>query len=298
MRLACLLMLAFTSVFLLSSCLTTKTIHLESKEGRLIEVSGPPIHKIGLLSDIHGHLDKLDGFLEQFKSEKVEAVIVSGDSVLNEELSYGRVDKIEDEAELEEVLNHLKTAGVPVFVIPGNHEGQGIYKRAWGVKRESVFDLVQYRFVDLKGLDLVSLPGYYIETDSTHRFLPADGFFLSKEGIQNLSILLRPKEDKDPVMVITHGPPLSSLETGFDVVQGVGHTGSSVLRKALLDNPISFAIFGHIHEGGPKAENSTDSILEGIFSDHLWVNVGAVQDGRASILEVSGNKASFTSISD
>ncbi len=290
MRFVCLVLLIF-----LCSC--SEIAHLEL-ESTFREASRPQIHRLGLLSDIHGRLDRLDGFLVQFKELKVQAILVSGDSVLNEQLSYGQSYQVEDETELATVLDHLEGAHVPVFVIPGNHEGRKIYKEAFRTERPHVKDLVHYRFVDLKGVDLVSLPGYYIDTDQTHRFLPTDGFFLSKGEIQNLSVLMEAKKDADPVLVITHGPPLSTLENGVDIVPGVGHTGSEELREVLLKNPVSFVVFGHIHEAGPQAENSTDRIPEGIFSSQLWINVGAVQDSHAGILEIKGNEASFRSLSE
>ncbi len=287
-----------TNISLSTSLPLNTHLSLSTQESILVQGSGPSIHRIGLLSDIHGHLDKLDGFLKRFKELKVEIILVAGDSVLNEELSYGRLDRIEDEVELEGVLNHLEGAKVPVLVIPGNHEGQRIYNDAFSVKRLQIWDLVHYRFVDLKGLDIVSLPGYYIEADKTHQFLPADGFFLSEEAIENVSVLLKFKRDKDPVLVITHGPPLSNLEKGVDVVPGVGHTGSWALKKAWLENNVSFAVFGHIHEAGPQAENTTDRIPEGVFSDRMWINTGAVQEGHAGWLEVEGKEARFVSLSD
>lgn len=286
----------FFIFFFLSGCLAEQKIQLIEGAGFLSQPPSQVIHKVGLLSDIHGHVDQLDGFLEKFKEKKVEVIVVLGDSILNEQLSYGRPDKVEDERELEIVLDRLEGAGVPVLVIPGNHEGQKIYSMAFSVKRPQIYDLVHYRFVDLNGLDIISLPGYYIKEDKTHIFLPKDGFFLSEEVIENVSIMLKARKDEDPVLVVTHAPPLSSLESGFDVVLGVGHTGSAILRKALVENAISFAVFGHIHEAGPEAENETNPISEGAFSSQLWVNVGAVQDGHAGVLELAGKEARFVSI--
>jgi Icc-related predicted phosphoesterase len=226
----------------------------------------------------------------------VDGIVVSGDLILNEELRYGRPDEVEDAQELEGVLDHLERAGIPVWVIPGNHEEQSIYEEAFSKKRSNVLDLAKFRRVDLNGINIVSLPGYYLKKQGPYLFLPEKGFFLSETEIRDLPEKISRFKDADPILVITHGPPQSIIENGVDVVPGVGHTGSEVLRKVLLENNVSFIVFGHIHEGGPQGENGTEKIREGFWTDRLWLNAGAAVEGHGAQMELEGSRARWNQI--
>lgn len=281
-------------VILLVSCTQKPSWATEGE--KLVQLSGSPIRKLGVLSDIHGDLNKLDALLAQLKKSKVDGILVAGDLVLNEELRYGRPDAFEDGEELAQVLDHLEEAGIPLWVIPGNHEEQGVYEEAFKKERRGLWDLAHFRLVDLKGINIVSLPGYYLREQGPYQFLPKDGFFLSEVEIQSLPERFSKFKDRDPFLVITHGPPKSSIENGVDVVPGVGHIGSEALRTALIENKVALAVFGHIHEGGPQGENGAEKIEEGNWSSQLWLNPGAVAEAHAVQLELDGNQVRWNQI--
>lgn len=79
------------------------------------------------------------------------------------------------------------------------------------------------------------------------------------------------------IILVTHAPPLG---TKLDLSRKGNHAGSWAVRKAIEQFQPLLAISGHIHES-----NGTDKI-----GNTLCLNVAAVKEGRAAIIEIKGKK--------
>jgi hypothetical protein len=115
--------------------------------------------RFGVISSINDaspeNLFNLKRYLDWFKAEKAEALIVDGDTGDTE-------DDIEQV--IERSLTLLAESGLPVFVEIGNHECKSDYNDALIAvqkKFDNVVDLGKVRYVDYDDADLVSLPGYH-----------------------------------------------------------------------------------------------------------------------------------------
>ena len=133
------------------------------------------IHTIGAISDPHGDTRSVEIITQKLKDQGAQIIIIAGDLPLNEELRSGVVDEQDDTSEITEVLSAAGKAGLPVYVIPGNHETQIYYTRGLREAQKiypSIIDLTQYRYINSTGVDFISLPGYQIEQDQAHRYIP------------------------------------------------------------------------------------------------------------------------------
>ncbi|MBW3010982.1 metallophosphoesterase, partial [Candidatus Woesearchaeota archaeon] len=126
----------------------------------------------GIISDIHanGNYDNLGNALDQFESKEVDAVIILGDLVLNEQHKYGKTDSVPDDEEIYMVLKRTLMRGYPTFVIPGNHETKEAWEKAMARLKDDdfmgkiknydkLFDMTKIRTYDKFDIDLLSLPG-------------------------------------------------------------------------------------------------------------------------------------------
>ncbi len=261
--------------------------------------------RYGVISDIHGEAERIASFVEELKKRNIEAILVPGDLVKNEELRYGRVDQQNDERELEAVLRELGKSNLPVLVIPGNHETEPAWKKAMEnihPAYPNIIDMNQYRRFDGDDADIVSLPGYQIKEAPGRKFIPDDGFWASQVMINELS--KQRKGLDDVVILLTHGPPA----TGANPSPGIISSGEDVSDKytamAMKRDTISFAVVGHIHEaGGYAATLDGKKVEQGEWSDGFVANFGTLETwkynngrtykGMAGILTIDGTKAKY-----
>lgn len=251
--------------------------------------------RIGAISDIKEdsveNLANLESFVTWFKKEKVDFVVVAGDTGLNA-------------AEIENALAVLAKVQVPVFNIVGNREGRTDYRTAMASLAErydNIFDLNAVRRIDTPVVDLVSLPGYYnqsyIHSDEGCPYFSAD--------IQKMAELV--KACDSPALVVSHGGPKQTGTDGIDRTAEGENVGDPELAKLIKDNKIPFGIFGNIHEAGGRATDidGNQILAQDQPYDALYLNPGPADGirwvmndesesvGMAGLLTIKDGKASY-----
>ena len=101
----------------------------------------------GIISDAHGEVEKARAFAQKFKEMNVDGIILPGDLPSNETLRYDQRDSNPDKTEIKQVLEAVAETGLPIFVIPGNHERRPDYESALAevtAKYGNVIDMPQH----------------------------------------------------------------------------------------------------------------------------------------------------------
>ena len=251
--------------------------------------------KIGAVTDIkessEDNLANLKAFVDWFKTQKVDLIVVDGDTGTTKE-------------GIASAITVLAGAGVPVFVTIGNGEGREAYKAAMESTRAAlanVFDLVNVRLVHTPQADLVSLPGYF---DASYLHAK-DGCAYYPSDIEATRAIV--KSAKAPVVIVSHGGPLQSGPQAVDRTTEDKHVGDPLLAKLIKEEKVPFGIFGNVHEAGGHATDVDGNALiaEKTPAEALYLNpgpsdaVGWIMNdksesvGMASVLTVSGGKASY-----
>jgi len=277
------------------------------ESGRVTEISTDADldMRFGVLSDIHGEVEKVGYFAQLFKVKKVDAILISGDIPLNEELRSGHADIVSDEVEMLNVLREVAKTGLPIFVIPGNHEHKGDYENALKkvvLDYPNVIDMTQYRVFDGDDADIVSLPGYQTFSTQGYQFIPDDGYFASHKDIEKLKELRQGLDD--PVILLTHGAGKTNAQLGPSTTYDGKDVGDAYTTQVEKEANISFTVVGHIHEAGGRAATFEGTPINiGEWSSQFTVNFGTLQkwkyldgvsrEGMAGILYVHEKKAQF-----
>ena len=224
---------------------------------------------LGVVSDIEGAISEAEHSASLLRLvQGLDGIIIAGDTYENEQI---RGDPLYPQSSdnLQEMVSGIRPyaeLGVPLFVIPGNHETQEIYTQGIRELRSEfplVFDL-NHAVADFTGINFVGWGGYH---DS--RFIAPEGFLLVQNDYAWLEEqLLSLQGEREPTVLITHGPPRS--DTVIDYVPGIGHVGDEQLAEILHRPELTgiLNIHGHIHEGG--GTNAT------IQSDVAVLNVAAI----------------------
>ncbi len=265
------------------------------------------IIKYGVISDLHGETRKVEFFSKLFLKNNVDGIIVLGDLPENENLRYGKKDT-NDKKEIEEILYVLGKTGLPILVIPGNHETKKDYETAMKKVRKiypNIFDMTQYRIFDGKGVDFVSLPGYQIKTIPGRKLIPDNGYYISPEEIMRTGEIIEGLDDV--VVLLTHGPPYTntSNKLGPGVIYNGRDVGDETTTKMMEKYGIKFAFSGHIHEAGGNASTLEGKLLpEGKYLSEGVINFGTLEkwrylngetyNGMAGIVEVNREKIKYT----
>jgi len=204
--------------------------------------------KIGFVSDIEGALDNAADSALELEQEKVDFIVIAGDNYENENIRDALYPNSTDNVdEMIKGVEPYAKLGIPIFIIPGNHETKQVYDAAIKVLQEeyaNVFD-IRYNDADLIGINIVGMGGYHIRG-----FVEENGFLLTDKDYENSKKkILEFRDQNEPTLFITHGPPLS--ESDIDLVSGVGNVGDEKIRD-IMNSDIGevINIHGHIHEGG------------------------------------------------
>ena len=259
----------------------------------------------GVLSDIHGEVHKAQVMAQEFKKRGVDGIIITGDISLNEPLRTGAVDTRDDENEIKEVLEVVATTGVPIYVIPGNHEMKEAYQeavKAVSLLYTNIIDMTRYRIIDGDDADLLSLPGYQTKTIPGHQFIPDDGYFAFPKEIEKLASLRQGLDNS--VILITHGCGKTNAVWGPATTYNGRDVGDVLTTQVMAQNNISFAVCGHIHEAGGRAATfEGKEIQSGEWALQFSANFGTLErwtylhgetyDSMAGILTVNGTKAKY-----
>lgn len=243
--------------------------------------------RYGVISDIHGETEKARAMGKLFKKRGVDAIIVLGDTPLNEPLRYGRPDGQPDEQEIYNAFSALTGTGpfdLPLFVIPGNHELKKDYETVFArLRHYPIIDMAAVRVIDGDDADVVSLPGYQTRATDTHTFVPDGGYWADPSLIRETARLKTGLDDA--VLLVTHGPPKTTTPGPGTLKEGID-AGDEETRNMMRSADISFVVSGHIHEAGGigVALNGT-RVPEKTWSDSLILNVGSIEpwtllDGR------------------
>ncbi|MEK6884089.1 MAG: metallophosphoesterase, partial [Nanoarchaeota archaeon] len=242
----------------------------------------------GVISDPHCNVKKARDFANYFKRQGVNGIIIPGDIPLNEKLRYGREDSRKDKSEIVDILSAVAETGLPVFVIPGNHETKKDYKAAIKEVTEAypnVIDMVKYRVFDGDDADFVSLPGYQVNETRFRKFIPDGGYWTSPPFIKRTGKLR--KNLNDSVILISHGPGKTGAKKGPGTTVLMEEIGDENIRDMQIKDNIPFAVTGHVHEAGGFAANfNGKNIKEGEFATQVTVNFGTLEDH----LDLNGKK--------
>jgi len=261
--------------------------------------------KYCVISDIHGEILKAEFFAKKCKGKKVDGIIVTGDIPLNERLRNGKPDKKDDRIEIVESLQVIAKTGLPIFVIPGNHETKPNYEAALKeVTKQypNIIDMTRYRIFNGDDVDFVSLPGYQTFKIPGRQFIPDDGYHATPTLIEKLGKLRKGLDD--PVVLITHGAGKTGSKIGPATIYSDGDVGDENTSKMMRKYNIPFAVVGHIHEAGGIASTFNGrNIKSNIWANQFTVNFGTLErwrnldrntyNGMAGIFSVKGKKAKY-----
>lgn len=219
------------------------TLRFEEKDadGQLVLGALGPINE-----DSGRNLVALRKYLQFFKTEKVDAVVVTGDS--------GEVAEA-----IARVLTELGSLGVPVLTIAGNRECSDVYVDGLALAKEKVPQLVnmhEYRVVSFPEGSLVSLPGYHDPNFITC----ANGCRYFKSTVDEVIEAAKGAQNK-PVVLVAHGPPHGEGSQALDFASSAGNVGDPEVNRALHEGAIPFGLFSNIKESGGRATDAAGSTL-------------------------------------
>ena len=249
---------------------------------------------LGALTDIKDgaaeNIANLKKAMTFFTAEKVDAIVVAGDSG-------------ETEEHIGAVLDVLAEPKVPVFIVIGNRESKTVFNKAVtaaATKHPHIFNLNQVRRVDTPVVDLISLPGYfnpdYLHAEDGCRYFGGDVTELTTiAGTLN-----------SPGLLVSHGGPKQEGKDALDFTSQGKNVGDEALTAFLTEAKVPFGIFGNIHEAGGTATDLKGTKLEaGAEHASLFLNPGPADSirwpmndgtesaGMAAIMTIKGDKASY-----
>lgn len=296
---------------------TIKGIDYQINGNKLIQKTEDEdnIARFGVIADPHGFYENVKVFSEYFEQQGVDGIILLGDYA--QHFREKPNPKLSDYDEIIWCLENAAKTGLPIYIIPGNHEMKKDYKKAMkqlSKTYKNIFDLSEIRIVDGDDFDFVSNP---FGTDFTY---PNESFRGTPEQIRKIIEYVKQlQKDDDPEILISHQPPRCKSNYGIDVVYGGNHAsdegqtsnndgydndGYATLDKIMREKGIKFSLSGHIHEAGGRGVTSEGAlVLQDSFSSDLRFNPGSAAPceyldgkfckGMAGILTVEGDKAEY-----
>lgn len=189
--------------------------------------------KILVFSDLHGDLHKIKLLVEKAKNEKADVLLCAGDLTF-----FG--------SSLEELVKKFNL-GIPLVIIPGNHEFPEDIKKI-AKKHDFVKNIHSDSFM-LDSCNFIGMGGSKITPFSTP--FEIDDRTIGKK----LSKFRKRKAEK--MILVTHEPPLN---TALDYVGGL-HLGSSAIRNFIEKMQPDFCICGHFHENAGKEEKVGKTVV-------------------------------------
>lgn len=173
--------------------------------------------------DIHGDYKALDKLIKKAESLGVDVLVCAGDLS-----NFGE--------ELEKLVKRLDI-GLPLYMIPGNHETEEEIKEL-----DSKFDFFHNLHLKAKKINdslLVGCGGGGLSPYHTP-FEKSEKYF-EKE--------LKKFKDLKKSTLVTHAPP---ADTELDSIKGE-HVGVKSIRKFIEKEQPGLAVCGHLHENSGKS---------------------------------------------
>ena len=231
------------------------TFHDPNPKGQIaFGVLGP------INEDSGNNLLVLKRYLKFFSDEKVDAIIVTGDT--------GEVP-----AGIARVLKLVADSKLPVLVIAGNRECRSDFTEGVNLAKKDHSNIVNmnaFRSVQFPEATLVSLPGYH-DPDYINC---ATGCRYYKSTVNE--VISVAKQSKGPVILVAHGSPRGDGSQGLDYASSGGNVGDREINRAIKEGNIGFGIFSNIKEAGARATdaNGTTVVRQGQWSKNLYLNPG------------------------
>lgn len=252
-------------------------------------VAGPlAIGVVGAVKDAEPETrENLAKAATAFAAAGVQLVLVPGDLTGNET------------AVIDEVF------AVPVLVHSGNYEWTSAFTDAVAAA-PGLINLNIVRDVDVFGIHLLSLPGYF-----NRQFLQSGACHYDPDDVTSLAAYAKAIAARGETVVLTsHGPPTGSGPGALDRTPDDEHVGDPQLNTLLEQGDIRFGIFSHILEAGGRAVTDIAGAQPLVVSTkkpmkspvgRLYVNVGSASSfgwgmndgttsrGLAAIVTVDGS---------
>lgn len=242
--------------------------------------------RFGVLSDAQGDATGVEKLANQLVVEDVAFILFLGDAN-----QYGNA--VSDVDEMKAVFSALADAGVPVYILPGNHEVKSDYYTAFtAIGSSPLIDLSSGGSFDFPNVDFFVVPGYYRKN------------FPAENGFVYSSFSFSRKNSSDPLLLLSHGPP---TEYGLDRTLEGASVGDPGIAHLIRSSGISFGFFGHIHEaGGIAVDCSGERVPENTWSSCLFLNPGSVvswqltsgigNQGSAAVVEFKDDKMKYSMV--
>ena len=190
------------------------------------------------LSDLHLSQTPVAGVLAN--ADAIVEDIVRDVSRIREGLDFvvvsGDMTDDADPASFQRFETLFKTIGLPVFIVPGNHDGPaGYYRYRDGSKNFAEWDITN-RVVDLSGLRLIGIDTC-IEGETTGRI-----------DVKAMDLVPREinRQDAGPLVIVMHHPLISPGMRDFDAVAQL--EGSDQMLESVRQSGVPQIILaGHVH---------------------------------------------------
>lgn len=205
--------------------------------------------RIIAVADIHSDKEAASMLKERLKNKPLDALVVAGDIT-----THG------SEYAAEEILKELKQIA-RVFSIPGNMD------------TEKVMELLENKSNNLHNR-VLAFENYHIAGfGGGLRGSAGHINFSEKKLEESLEKLL--EGDCSNIVLVTHLPPFG---TSLDLTNSGKHIGSKAVLKIIEKKQPLLHLCGHAH----------DAIGEELFGRTLSVNLGALENGKAAIIDLNG----------
>jgi len=253
--------------------------------------------KVGIISALKDSSSatkkNLKDTLAWFKKEKAEWIIANGDLAM-------------DEFALEEVMEALGKAKVPVLIVVGNSESRGSWARTYKDRAKKYPNLINgtwVRQIVADDVEFWTLPGYY-DKAFVHQ---GAGCGYKKEDLDAMKKSLNPA-GSSPVVLISHGPPRGKGKHAIDWILDKRNVGDPMINDFLSKKKIAFGVFGHILEAGGAGVGTDQKtrIAPGKMSKALYLNAGSLSgdpwrmndnstsNGMSMLLTIEGKQAKYS----
>lgn len=215
------------------------------------------------ISDVHGDIENLLGFLDKIRSLKFDVIIYAGDFT---DVNVPKGFTLNDVTKI--IIKELKTLNKPVLAVPGNMD------------LKDTIEILEKENVSIhnKG-KVIGNFGFYgfggAKTPFNCPFEPSEEEL--KIGLKKSYNEIISQNHK---IQITHNPPLGSK---LDMISSGAHVGSKVVKEFIETNKPIVAISAHIHEAkGIDKLGETFLLNPGRFPEGHFGLITIEDDGKVN----------------